>query len=453
MHKGENELSLSVTDGTDTKDEAFGKQTLNRGEIWYTGQSGIWQTVWCERVPAQHIQNLRITPHWRTGEVEITALFAGGDAPPAGTVRVLDSGTVVAEGALTEGAARLYLPGFKSWSPESPFLYDVTVTAGGDKVSSYFGMREFGIERGPGGPRLTLNGRPIFHNGLLDQGYWSDGLYTPPSDAAMAWEIERVKAMGFNTLRKHIKIEPLRWYYHCDRLGMLVWQDFVNGGGPYSPVVIQYAPFVGVNFCDGPDRYALHGRQSDAGRKIFWRDADRTLDLLYNIPSLAVWVPFNEGWGQFDAAAVAAHVREKDPTRAVDHASGYFDQGAGDFHSCHVYYKPFLPGRDRQGRVLALTEFGGFSLPCPGHVASDTPYGYKMLASKDDLNRAILRLYLRDVLPAMKRGLSAAIYTQVSDVEDEVNGLFTYDRKVTKVSGKLTRKLAALLEKAFQKYL
>ena len=454
VRKGENEITVAVADDTDQSDEAFGKQTLNRGEIWYTGQSGIWQTVWCETVPRQHIQSLRITPCWRSGEVEITALPAVEDEDLKGTVKVLDGATVVAKGALIGGTVRLALPGdFKSWSPDDPFLYDVEITAGKDEIRSYFGMREFGVSKGANSPRLTLNGRPILHNGLLDQGYWSDGMYTPPSDAAMVWDIEKAKAMGFNMLRKHIKIEPLRWYYHCDRLGMLVWQDFVSGGGPYSPMVVQVAPFVGVSFGDGPDRYALHGRESDAGRKNFMRDAERTIDLLYNVPSLAVWVPFNEGWGQFDAAYVADFVRQKDPTRAVDHASGYFDQGAGDFHSYHVYFKPFLPRRDKHGRVLALTEFGGYSLARAGHVSSDEPYGYKQFTDKKALNEAILRLYLHDVLPAMKLGLGAIVYTQVSDVEDETNGLFTYDRKITKVSPRLTRKLARLLDAAFRKNL
>ncbi|MEL7603909.1 MAG: glycoside hydrolase family 2, partial [Bacillota bacterium] len=263
-------------------------------------------------MPRRHIEALRITPLWREGAVEIKV---EGDVP-AGTVRVLDKGNFVAQASVEDGIARLELPDFKSWSPDDPFLYDLEVNAGEDTVYSYFGMREFGVDSGADGlPRLMLNGSPVFHNGLLDQGYWSDGMYTPPSDEAMAWEISQVKGMGFNMLRKHIKIEPLRWYYHCDRLGMLVWQDFVSGGGPYKKWVVQYAPFLGLRFGDGPENYALHGRQSKAGRDAFVRDAKRTVELLYNAVSLAVWVPFNEGWGQFDAAGMCEAVRGMDATR------------------------------------------------------------------------------------------------------------------------------------------
>ena len=346
------EIVIAVTDDTDTGDEAYGKQTLNRGEIWYTGQSGIWQTVWCEKVPGTHIEKINITPHYQTGEVEISVFITGADAGGNNVksshrlddiyvkrdddirIKIFDSGSVIAEEILTTNPLRIKMPAdFKSWSPEHPFLYDVEIRAGEDTLTSYFGMREFGIINGKHGPVLSLNGTPIFHHGLLDQGYWSDGMYTPPSDEAMIWEIKKLKDMGFNMLRKHIKIEPLRWYYHCDRLGMLVWQDFVSGGGPYKPLVVQYAPWLGFNFNDTKNRYALHGRKSEKGRNIFLRDAERTIDLLYNTVSLSVWVPFNEGWGQFEAASMAEYVHKKDPTRLIDHASGYFDQGAGDFHS------------------------------------------------------------------------------------------------------------------------
>ena len=296
-----------------------------------------------------------------------------------------------------------------------------------------------------------LNGAPIFHHGLLDQGYWSDGMYTPPSDEAMIWEIKKLKDMGFNMLRKHIKIEPLRWYYHCDRLGMLVWQDFVSGGGPYKPLVVQYAPWLGFNFNDTKNRYALHGRKSEKGRNIFLRDAERTIDLLYNTVSLSVWVPFNEGWGQFEAASMAEYVHKKDPTRLIDHASGYFDQGAGDFHSYHIYFKSFRPKPDPLNRILALTEFGGFSLAVNGHTSSDILYGYKIFKDRQSLNDGIRNLYETDVYPAMKKGLSASIYTQVSDVEDEVNGIFTYDRKETKLDMDLSLQIAETLHELFKK--
>ncbi len=439
-------LTVAVKDFSDFGDEAYGKQKMRRGGIWYTGQSGIWQTVWCEDVPKAHIENLRITPLYKEGAVEIQA-----EGVSVGSVQVLDGGNLVAEAFLTNGIARVQLQNFKSWSPDDPFLYDLIITAGEDTVFSYFGMREFSVAEGVDGlPRLMLNGKPIFHNGLLDQGYWSDGMYTPPSDEALVWEISTLKSMGFNMLRKHIKIEPLRWYYHCDRLGMLVWQDFVSGGGPFKKFVVQYAPFLGFNFDDGTKNYALHGRKSKPGREAFLRDAKRTVDLLYNAVSLSVWVPFNEGWGQFDAANMCEMVRKMDSTRQVDHASGYFDRGAGDFHSYHIYYRRFRPKKDKYpGRVLGLTEFGGYSLPTPGHMVSDTLFGYRVFQSKQDLQGALNELYKRDVLRNISKGLGALVYTQVSDVEDEINGLFTYDRKEIKVDIPFMRAINDKVYKAF----
>lgn len=454
LKKCENEVVVSVTDNTDTGDEAYGKQTLNRGEIWYTGQSGIWQTVWAEKVPETYIQSVKITPHFKKAEVELELCMSGTDPVPLGanaSVKIFDGEKAVAEGLFQNNCALVKMPDdFKSWSPESPFLYDLEIKLGKDSIRSYFGMREFGILKGKAGPVLSLNGKPIFHHGLLDQGYWSDGMYTPPSDEAMIWEIKTIKNMGFNMLRKHIKIEPLRWYYHCDKIGMLVWQDFVSGGGPYKDFVVKYAPWLGFNFKDGKSRYALHGRKSETGRKNFMRDAERTIDLLYGITSLAVWVPFNEGWGQFDASSAAALVRKKDATRLIDHASGYFDQGAGDFHSYHIYYKAFRPKKDKRGRVLALTEFGGFSLPVQEHMSSDILFGYKMFRTKEELNDAVWKLYTKDVFPAIEKGLSASIYTQVSDVEDEINGLFTYDRKEIKFDESLGLKITKTLNEIFK---
>ncbi len=424
-------IMVAATDNSNDGDEAYGKQMLQRGGIWYTGQSGIWQTVWCEEVPQHNIESLQITPFWREGKVEVALQGTASE----GTVYVLDGENTIAEATLKNGAVSLNIPNQKSWSPEKPFLYDLKVVAGDDIVYSYFGMREFSVQNGTDGkPRLALNGKPIFHNGILDQGYWSDGMYTSPSDEAMVWEISRIKEMGFNMLRKHIKIEPLRWYYHCDRLGVLVWQDFVSGGGPYKSFVVQKAPWLGINFADGEKRYALHGRQSKKGRENFIRDAARTVKHLYNTVSIALWVPFNEGWGQFDAAEMCKLVRGMDNSRQIDHASGYFDQGAGDLQSYHIYFKRFRPKKDKyKSRVLALTEFGGYSLPTAGHMVSQKQFGYKLFESKQELHDALRQLYALDVFPAMTKGMGALVYTQVSDVEDEINGLFTYDRKVIKL--------------------
>lgn len=440
-------LLVAVKDDSNLGDEAWGKQTITRGGIWYTGQSGIWQTVWCEAVPAQYIENIRITPLYRQSAVKIAT--SGG--APDGFVRVLAGGRVIAEEPLQNREALLRIPDCISWDVDHPFLYDLEVNAGEDRIRSYFGMREFGSAVGADGiTRPTLNGKPIFYNGLLDQGYWSDGMYTPPSDEAMVWDITRIKKLGFNMLRKHIKIEPLRWYYHCDRLGVIVWQDFVSGGGPYRDWVIRKAPWLGIGFGDGPKRYSLHGRQGKKGRQIYERDARRTVALLRNVVSIAVWVPFNEGWGQFDAARICQTVHQADPTRLIDHVSGYFDQGAGDFHSYHIYYKHFRPEQQkRHGRILALTEFGGYSLPAPGHMASDRLMGYKVFHNRQALMAALQKLHANDVFPNMKYGLSAVIYTQVSDIEDEINGLFTYDRRVIKVDA---AKMKALNRKLYEMF-
>ena len=328
---------------------------------------------------------------------------------------------------------------FRPWSPDDPFLYDVTVTLGEDRVESYFALRKISMVERQGQKVLALNDRPIFLSGVLDQGYWPDGLYTAPSDEALVYDIQTMKDLGFNLLRKHIKIEPLRWYYHCDRLGMLVWQDLVSGGSHMNPLVIQVLPFLGVHLRDW--RHQLFGRGDEAGRDQFVQDLYDTVALLYNTPSLAAWVPFNEGWGQFDSLQITQLLWEEDGTRLVDHASGWHDQGGGDFKSRHVYFHKARLRPDGR-RVLALTEFGGYSLPLPGHTASDREFGYRMYRGAGELTAAWRRLYEGEVIPHMeRRGLSAAVYTQLSDVEEEVNGLLTYDRKVCKVDPAVVREI------------
>ena len=275
-------------------------------------------------------------------------------------------------------------------------------------------------------------------------------MYTAPSDEAMIWEIKKLKDMGFNMLRKHIKIEPLRWYYHCDRLGMLVWQDFVSGGGPYKPLVVQYAPWLGFNFNDTKNRYVLHGRKSEKGRNIFLRDAERTIDLLYNTVGISAWVPFNEGWGQFDARGAERFVRRADPTRLVDAASGWFDQGGGDFRSRHRYVLRLVTPPRGDGRAFYLSEFGGLNLVVEGRAWCDpAPFGYRFLEDREALARAMTELYRDQLVPLVAGGLAACTYTQVSDVERESNGLMTYDRVVTKVDPVLMARLNRELEEAF----
>jgi hypothetical protein len=315
----------------------------------------------------------------------------------------------------------------------------VTVSLGEDRVAGYFGMRFFGVGPGPDGmPRLLLNGRPYFHAGILDQGYWPDGLYTPPSDEAMIHDIATMKRLGFTMLRKHIKIEPLRWYHHCDRLGMLVWQDMVNGGEPYRPLVITAPVLTPLRLNDR--RHRVFGRGDAAGRARFEAELRQTVEHLRNVVSLAVWVPFNEGWGQFDAARIAGELASLDPTRSIDHASGWHDQGAGDLRSLHVYFRRLRPPRP-DGRVLALTEYGGYSLPVDGHVWGSGRFGYRRFGDAARLGAAFARLHLREIVPAIARGLSATVYSQLSDVEDELNGLLTYDREVLKLDADLIRSI------------
>jgi hypothetical protein len=304
-------------------------------------------------------------------------------------------------------------------------------------------MRKFGTMELDGKRVLSLNDRPIFMSGVLDQGYWSDGLYTAPSDEAMVYDIQTMKDCGFNMLRKHIKIEPLRWYYHCDRLGMLVWQDLVSGGDHQSAMVTQVLPFLGVQLNDTDHR--RFGREDEAGRDQYVQDLYDTVDLLYNTVSIAMWVPFNEGWGQFDSLRITQILWELDPTRLVDHASGWHDQGGGDCKSRHVYFKPVRLKHDGS-RTLVLSEFGGYSLPVQGHTASEKEYGYRSCKDEAELMGAYQDLYEKEIIPHLaNQRLTAAVYTQLSDVEEEVNGLLTYDRRVCKANVDLLQSLNAQL--------
>jgi beta-galactosidase/beta-glucuronidase len=332
-----------------------------------------------------------------------------------------------------------------SWSPEEPNLYQVNFTFGEDKVSSYFAMRKFSIQlEGKKTKRLYLNNKPYFHIGVLDQGYWSDGIYTAPSDEALKYDIIKMKEMGFNMLRKHIKVEPMRWYYHCDTLGMIVWQDMVSGGSIYNPIVAQIAPAINLNIPD--NFYKLFGRGTEESRNTYYRELKEMILQLYNSPCISTWVPFNEGWGQFDALKAVDFIKELDNTRHIDHASGFHDQHGGDFISLHIYFGKIDFGNDTYGRVHALSEFGGYSYIIDGHCGSDHHFGYFFYKSKEELNAAYKDLILNHILPAIPKGLSATVYTQVSDVEDEVNGIMTYDRKIIKLDINMVKELNSLIQ-------
>ena len=430
---GEGPISLvvRVTDETDRGFHTRGKQKTKRGGIWYTPQSGIWQSVWLEAVPQSYIRSLRITPFFDDAEVDVSADVVGREKAFAHF-----------GGESYELPARIPVADFEAWSPEHPRLYDFTVSCGEDEVKSYFAMRKFSVKKdGNGVPRLFLNNEPYFHNGLLDQGYWPDGLYTAPTDEALQRDILTAKESGFNMLRKHIKVEPLRWYYHCDRLGMLVWQDMPCGGGRYSPAVVSAPLVTGIHLRD--NAYGLFGRGDEAGRMEFQNELIDMVNHLYNCPCVAMWVIFNEGWGQFDAKKMTDAVRFIDNTRTIDHASGWHDQGVGDVKSEHVYFRPYRFRADKKGRAVVLSEFGGYARAIEGHCFGEKSFGYKKTESADKLELALEELYQKQIRPAKERGLAAAVYTQLSDVEDEINGLVTYDREIVKTE---PERLRAIVE-------
>lgn len=452
----EHELTVVVRDVSDTADHAVGKQRLQRGGIWYTAQSGIWQTVWTEQVPDLHVAAVRLrTPGVTTGAasavIEVVVDPSAATAEPVSVqVRAGDLLVGSAEGP-AGSTLRIPVSAPRLWTPEDPFLHDLEITLGADRVRSYVGVRS--VDVGPdahGMPRLRLNGDPYPHIGVLDQGYWGDTMYTAPDDEALVGDILAMKDLGFTMIRKHIKVEPLRWYHHCDRLGMLVWQDAVNGGTTYRPWVIT-TPVASAHL-RLPDRWhGIFGRKDPAGRERFLRDLDAMVDLLRNAPSVVVWVPFNEGWGQFDAAAVAKRVRLRDPDRIIDHASGWHDQRAGDLRSLHVYFQPIRPARwwGRDGRALVVSEYGGYSLRLPGHRYPEREFGYRHMASREEFTAAYAELHRRQVLPAIGRGLSATVYTQLADVEDESNGLLTADRTERKPDPATVRALNAEFRRVF----
>lgn len=443
---GENDLRLEVKDPTQTGTQARGKQTFKRGGIWYTPQSGIWQTVWIEEVCEGYIESIKLTPDIDNDELQIEIKYNGpADAEMAAIA--LEKGTVMNGCKLENGKGIIKLADYECWSPENPVLYDLKIVAGNDHVESYFGMRKFSVgEDENGTPRFMLNNKPYFFNGLLDQGYWSDGMYTAPHDDALIYDIQTMKDLGFNTLRKHIKIEPLRWYYHCDRLGMIVWQDMINGGGAYNFLAIGTLPFFGMLFSnkkighvnDSNKHFRFYARTDEKGREEYFKDSEEMIDLLYNVPSLALWTPFNESWGQFESAKACEFYRKKDPTRLIDHASGWADQGAGDVNSFHIYFTPFwFPKYNKNdNRPIALTEFGGYSIQPKGHMYNKSKFfGYRKYYDQEKFDDAIRNLYENRILNCIKnKGLSAIIYTEVSDVEDECNGLLSYDREVIKIT-------------------
>ncbi len=442
-------IELCVFDPSDAGTQLRGKQRLAREGIWYTAQSGIWQDAWWEVVPAAHVVDLELDarpgegPDGRpdgSGRLVLVATVAGEGELSA---RVLDDGREVARGssAAVGGRAELVLEvgDVRLWSPDDPHLYDVELSFGPDRARSYCGFRSVGVRPDEHGvPRVHLNGEPIFLRGVLDQGYWPDGLMTAPAEEALEHDIRAMRELGFNLLRKHIKVEQGRFYALCDRLGMLVWQDMVSGGSPYGSLHTSYLPtLLRASWTRHPDEGSRAWRQlsaEDEGYRREWRETCAgTVRLLGGHPCVVGWALFNEGWGQFNARAACEAVRALDPTRPIDATSGWYDRGCGDFFSVHNYFRPLAVWRDRARprRAFVISEFGGVDWVCPGHGCVSGSYGYDVASGASEFAEKVQELLARaGALEA--EGLAGYVYTQLSDVEAESNGLLTYDRRVCK---------------------
>lgn len=418
LREGENELRLRCFDDLRNLAMPYGKQVMKRGGMWYTPVSGIWQTVWLESVPESYIRKLNIENHGASVTISTEPELDG-------IVNVAGLGSFpLKQGSVTVTPENPHL-----WSPEDPYLYEFTVEAGQDKVESYFALRTLEIRKVGAYQRLCLNGKPYFFHGLLDQGYWSDGLLTPAAPECYEKDILAMKKLGFNMLRKHIKVEAEEFYYQCDKLGMVVFQDMVNNG-KYSYIRDTVLPTVARISQKMPDQH-LHSDENT--RREFLRCMESTVNQLKNHPSILYWTIFNEGWGQFDSDSVYEKMRALDDTRWIDSTSGWFRRKKTDVDSRHVYFRKVnLTGGEKP---LVLSEFGGYSYKVENHVFNgEKSYGYGTCTNRESFEDAVVKLYTEQVLPCVKKGLCAAVYTQVSDVEDEINGLLTYDRRVEKLT-------------------
>ena len=429
-----NEVVLRVRDDLRSPVLPYGKQTMRRGGMWYTPVSGVWQTVWLESVPRQYVRSLSI----RTDDRQ--AMIDTGDERLCGAVTVRTPGGEITC-PLEKGRALVRPNAPRLWSPADPYLYEFTLTAGEDRVESYFALRRLDVRQLSGTARLCLNGKPLFFHGVLDQGYYSDGLYTPAAPECYEEDVRAMQKLGFNTLRKHIKVEPEEFYYQCDRLGMVVFQDMVNNG-EYRFVRDTLLPTLGVQ-----RRNDARLHRDPNTRAAFLAGMEATVTQLKNHPCIVLWTIFNEGWGQFEGDNAYARLKELDPDRFVDTASGWFRPGQSDVDSRHIYFGPWrLKAGDKP---LLLTEFGGACLAVEGHLFHpDKAYGYSTCKTRAELAEKLRHLYETRILPAARKGLCGAIYTQLSDVEDEINGLITWDRRVVKVDAETMQPLARALQKA-----
>lgn len=446
LEEGVNELAVCVADPSEFGAHLRGKQRIDRGDIWYTAQSGIWQPVWLESAPIAHITYLRIEPDAQTGVIAVGARLKhfGNDMPATFRMEVLDASKEVVASAdcLVDSptcAVAAAVPDVRRWSPDDPYLYHLRFTYGEDTIASYCGFRTVETRVAVDGhARVFLNGEPLFIEGVLDQAHWPDGLMTAPSDAALAHDIAAMRDVGFNLMRKHVKVEAARWYYHCDRMGMLVLQDMVSGGDkPIRPWQWSYKPTLfKASWSRYSDRLISHQRQLGSGDATFrdeWVDSCRqTVESLGNHPCIIGWSLFNEGWGQFDARAATQMTREADPSRVIDATSGWYDQGCGDFFSVHNYFRDQRVWPDRRKRAFLVSEFGGYVHHVENHSSLPDAYGYETYtdatAWRSAYNNAIA-----DIRSLQRDGLAGYVYTQVSDIEEETNGILTFDRRVNKL--------------------
>lgn len=468
--ESEHEIIVCVRDDSDTSYYSRGKQMLKRGGMFYTAQSGIWQTVWMECVAENYLKEVLCKPNADSGEitfkvkirmtdgvekvvrigaddmqVEIYAACMDAQCGVSSEEYKAVNSSVKAESNCVKKGRIIYTGPLQSrikisdtekklWSVDEPYLYYYKLTYGKDEVTGYFAFRTFTVEPDEKGVmRMCLNHQPYFQKGVLDQGYWPDGLYTAPCDNALVYDIVKMKELGFNMLRKHIKIESQRWYYHCDRLGMIVWQDMINGGGSYQFWFVTYLAtlFNMFNYRIKDNCYRLLARQDKRGKVLFEQEMEQTVKTLKMHPSIGTWVIFNEGWGQFDAVRMTKRLRELDDSRIIDSTSGWFDQNCGDLRSQHYYFFKLVLIWDKV-RAMVLSELGGFPYRVERHSCCEKVYGYHPCRSLKELHQAYEKLMKDTIEPEIENGLSATVYTQLSDVEEEVNGILTYDREVCK---------------------
>ena len=435
LNKGNNDLVVKVWDPSDRGEQPRGKQIANPHGIWYTPVTGIWQTVWLEPVATQYITNLKTTPDIDNNSVKVE-VAANTTSADKVEVKVFDGKNLVAKGAALNGVpVELAMPtNAKLWSPDSPFLYNMEVTLykdgkAIDQVKSYTAMRKYSIRKGQNGiTRLQLNNKDYFQFGPLDQGWWPDGLYTAPTDEALVYDLKKTKDFGYNMVRKHVKVEPARWYTHCDQLGLIVWQDMPNGGP--SP------QWQARNYFNG--REVIRSAASEANYRKEWKEI---IDCLYSYPSIAVWVPFNEAWGQFKTPEIVAWTKEYDPSRLVNPASGGNHYTCGDILDLHHYPGPNMFLYDPR-RATVLGEYGGIGLVVEGNtwVNDKKNWGYVKFNTSDEVTNEYIK-YGKHLLELIQKGFSAAVYTQTTDVEGEINGLMTYDRKVIKMNEAKVREI------------